>query len=334
MRFILIAVLLAVSTSSNATPVWGALKSSPADTPINALSPGEWIWGGDRQKMGPMALIISITEQRAYAYRNDVLIGVTTISSGKPGYETPTGVFTILQKDKDHHSSTYNNAAMPYQERLTWSGIALHAGGLPGYPESHGCVHLPTEFARRLFDSTNMGMVVVIAKAGESSNSLVHPTFISPINPMNGKEDDEVLLNAGETYRWQPEKAPQGMISLVLGTADRRIFVFRDGTEIGRARVDFRNGAPAGVHAYQVSSLTDQGGLPKWSRIGIPGQEALEAVPVDQKMVSDLILPREFLEKVLPLLTPGVVLLQTDAHVLPETTGVRLQVLNSGAPQL
>jgi hypothetical protein len=97
-------------------------------------------------------------------YRNGIRVGVATISSGRKGYETPTGVFTILQKDKDHHSNVYDNAPMPYQQRLTWSGVALHAGGVPGYPESHGCVHLPTAFAEKLFAASNMGMTVVVSK--------------------------------------------------------------------------------------------------------------------------------------------------------------------------
>ena len=78
-----------------------------------------------------MAVVVSLTEQRAYVYRNGILVAVSTVSTGKPGHETPTGVFTILQKDKDHHSSKYNDAAMPYQERLTWDGSGLLAGGLP-----------------------------------------------------------------------------------------------------------------------------------------------------------------------------------------------------------
>src|SRR5690606_23669704 len=134
-----------------AVPFWGAKQSSPVDTPAAALKPGEWAWGGSSTRnAGPMAVLVSLTDQRTYVYRNGLLLAWTTISSGKAGYETPTGVFTILQKDKDHRSNLYNNAPMPYQQRLTWGGVALHAGGLPGYPESHGCVHLPSGFAERL----------------------------------------------------------------------------------------------------------------------------------------------------------------------------------------
>ena len=88
--------------------------------------------------------------------------------TGRKGHRTPTGVFTVLQKDKDHVSSTYKGAKMPYMERLTWSGIALHAGNLPGYPASHGCIRLPLDFAHKLFSISHLGMVVILADATQN----------------------------------------------------------------------------------------------------------------------------------------------------------------------
>ncbi len=128
----LLLLLILVAIPAWAVPFWGARESKPADTPPGALAPGEFVWNEAIAPEGPMVVIVSLTEQRAYAYRNGIAIGFTTTSTGKPGHATPTGIFTILQKDKDHHSSKYNDAAMPYQERLTWDGVALHAGGLPG----------------------------------------------------------------------------------------------------------------------------------------------------------------------------------------------------------
>ena len=108
-------------------------------------------------------MVVSLPEQRAYVYRNGVLIGASTVSTGKKGHETPTGVFTILQKHEDHYSNLYDNAPMPYMQRLTWSGVALHAGKLPGYPASHGCVRMPYEFARKLYAETKTGLTVVVS---------------------------------------------------------------------------------------------------------------------------------------------------------------------------
>ncbi|MBL8907277.1 MAG: L,D-transpeptidase family protein, partial [Rhizobiales bacterium] len=130
---------------------------------ISELKPGQFTWHPERSPDGPVAIIVSLPDQLVHVYRNGVRIAVSTCSTGKPGHETPTGVFTILQKDRNHHSSTYNDAPMPNMNRLTWSGVALHAGQLPGYPASHGCVRLPLEFSKLLFTVTHVGTPVIIA---------------------------------------------------------------------------------------------------------------------------------------------------------------------------
>ena len=338
-RFILSTLLIAACSLAYAVPFWGARESTSADTPPADLKPGEWIWGGDNKAMGPMAVIVSITEQRAYVYRNGVLVAVSTVSTGKPGHETPTGVFTILQKDKDHTSKKYNNAPMPWQERLTWDGIALHAGGLPGYPESHGCVHLPSAFAEKLFASTNMGMTVVIAEAGKGPVNIVHPRAILPIDPRTGADTNVPPLPSGEAFRWTPDASPDGPVSMVLSTADERIVVLRNGIEIGRARISVTN-PDQGTHAYIVAEGFMDGDnpilpgtpMPKWITIGIPGHTGDAGKVVDEQSVARVSLDREFAANVIPLLKPGVVLLTTDEPVLPGTSGESLQVLNSDPP--
>src|ERR1700760_1330187 len=134
----------------------GPARSAPAAgvAAIKALRPGEFIWRPEISPRGPLVVVVSLPEQLVHVYRNGVTIGVSTCSTGKPGNPTPTGVFTILQKRQEHYSSTYNNAPMPNMQRLTWKGIALHAGNLPGYPASHGCIRLPVEFSRLLFSTT------------------------------------------------------------------------------------------------------------------------------------------------------------------------------------
>ncbi|KAF1006160.1 MAG: hypothetical protein GAK28_02778 [Luteibacter sp.] len=339
-RFVAFTLSLALCASASvAVPFWGAKKSSPAETPPTSLKPGEWIWGGRGASPGPMAVIVSLTEQRAYAYRNGILIGVTTVSTGKKGYETPTGVFTILQKDKDHHSKKYDNAPMPYQQRLTWDGVALHAGGLPGFPESHGCVHMPTEFARLLFDATNMGMTVVVAKEGAAPVTVVHPSAVIPIDPRNGADLKASPLGDGEMFRWQPEASPTGPISMLLSVVDGRVIVFRNGIEIGRSRIEVTDPL-VGTHAFIVaagympdSPKRDGLRMPNWITIGIPGHGDEANKVVDEALVDRVAVPREFMEKLLPLLVPGSVLLATDESVQPSTTGPKLQVIDSDPPQ-
>ena len=155
-------------------------QDKPAAAQV-ALAPGQFLWHPEIAPSGPIVLVISLDEQRAYVYRNGMAIGVSTISSGKPGKDTPTGVFTILQKNKDHHSNLYNNAPMPWMQRLTWDGIALHGGTLPGYPASHGCVRLPHAFAEKLFAETRNGDTVVVANAKAGTASTVHPAVLAPV---------------------------------------------------------------------------------------------------------------------------------------------------------
>jgi len=340
-RIVAFIVLCFCCAVASAAPFWGATKSSPVDTAPADLKPGEWFWAGDNKALGPMAVIVSLTEQRAYVYRNGLLNGVSTISSGKPGYETPTGVFTILQKDKDHKSNKYNSAPMPYQQRLTWDGVALHAGGLPGYPESHGCVHLPTKFANLLFEATNMGMTVVVAEEGASPVRVVHPTAIIPIEPMSGAEVELRRLQEGEQFRWTPDKAPNGPISIVVSRSDESLLVYRNGIEIGHARIGVRKDPPVtGTHAYIVaegfmdSEVPGFPGMrmPKWIAIGIPGRGDEANRELDEQMVARFIIPPEFAATLMPLLKPGVVVLATDAHLVPDEAPRNLQIINSDPP--
>ena len=132
-----------------------------------ALGPGQYVWGTGRASSGPLLLTIDLTAQRVMVYRDGALIAAATISTGSAGRETPTGVFTILEKKVMHRSSTYDDAPMPYMQRLTSKGIAIHAGDLPGYPASHGCIRLPNEFAKRLYGVTEIGTPVMITDATE-----------------------------------------------------------------------------------------------------------------------------------------------------------------------
>lgn len=139
-----------------------AVQSAVAVAEEAMLEPGEFVWNPHLAPEGEVEIVVSIPLQRAYVYRGGTLIGLTTVSTGKPGHATPTGRFPILQKNKRHFSNLYNNAPMPFMQRLTWDGIALHAGAIPGKPASHGCVRLPLAFAGHLFGATRVGATVHI----------------------------------------------------------------------------------------------------------------------------------------------------------------------------
>ena len=126
------------------------------------LRPGQFHWQEALAVPGT-SLVVSLVLQRVYVYRDEALVGVASISTGKRGKSTPPGEFSILQKARFHRSNLYSNAPMPFMQRLTWTGIALHAGHDPGFPASHGCIRLPFAFARDLFGMTSLGAPVTVA---------------------------------------------------------------------------------------------------------------------------------------------------------------------------
>jgi hypothetical protein len=163
------------------------LAVSDADT----LKPGGYLWHPELASDGAITMVVDLDRQVAFVYRGDTLIGITTVSSGKDGKETPLGTYPILQKEVKHRSNLYGAAPMPYMQRLTWDGVALHAGSVPGYRSSHGCVHLPDAFAKALYDETDVGATVAITENGTTmADALPMAPETSPADPNAPTLDD------------------------------------------------------------------------------------------------------------------------------------------------
>ena len=293
-----------------------------------ALKPGQFLWHPEIAPDGPVVLVVSLDQQLAYVYRNGIAIGISTISSGKPGKDTPTGVFTILQKNKDHKSNLYNNAPMPYMQRLTWDGIALHGGTLPGYPASHGCVRLPHPFAAKVYGITRTGDTVVVSDARAAPTTLVYPGMLAPVTahglPLAVPED------GGPGYRWDDALAPVGPVGVVVSLADQRISVLRGGVVIGEAPLALAAGTPEfhgtilfvmGEGNGQGASLLDPAQPARnWTAYPILGQTeaaGADAVPAaHQDLLArpsvPLRLPEGFAQRLDAVLVPGVTVLVTD----------------------
>lgn len=150
------AALAAVSPAHASEDATIAIAQAAA-----GLAPNKYVWN-DPGTPEAVTVVVSLPEQRAYVYRGSMMVAAATISSGKDGKDTPVGVFPILQKREVHRSNLYNDAPMPFMQRLTWDGVALHAGNLPGFPASHGCIRIPTAFARKLFEATALGGQVAV----------------------------------------------------------------------------------------------------------------------------------------------------------------------------
>jgi hypothetical protein len=128
----------------------------------------------------PIMAIVSLRDQQITVYDAKGWIMRAPVSSGQKGRETPAGIFSVLQKEAEHYSNMYDDAYMPHMQRLTWSGIALHGGPLPGYAASHGCIRMPYEFAERLFDATALGMRVIVAPGNVAPVAIDHPALFQP----------------------------------------------------------------------------------------------------------------------------------------------------------
>ena len=230
------------------------------------LENGEYNWFPERSLSGPLLIIVSIPDQKVHVYRNGIRIAASTCSTGKPGHNTPTGVFKILQKDKYHRSSTYNNAPMPNMNRLTWSGIALHAGQLPGYPASHGCVRLPIGFSELLFGITRKGMTVVIADNNSNSSSVVHPKLVLSDDARN--KFDAVDAGIHSAARDVDRDQDLTHTSLVISGRDRRATLYENDQIVARARVAISEPKrPLGNAAYQLLRSNAAKQEMHWSQI-------------------------------------------------------------------
>ena len=321
---------LALAFSADNASAQGAKTSSAAEFARQAdqLKPGQWVWAPNVAQAGPILIYVDLSRQLATVYRNGVRIGVSTVSTGKPGHETPTGVFTILQKDATHHSSTYNNAPMPFQERLTWDGVALHAGGLPGFPESHGCVHLPLEFSRDLFAITSLGVTVVIAGDAAGRVQATNQSLLAPVDARGSAAAQRKLDK--EPFRWRPELAPAGPLNIIISKQDQAIVVMRNGVEIGRsvAQIDDDD---QGTHVISVTRGTD--GKAHFVYMGLPGHEDDRGRELDQATIDRVRVPMGFNEADHPLVQPVVTILVTQSSVGEDVMGRKLTVIDAVVPQ-
>lgn len=272
---------LAVGCGSNGVSV------PPIAKPLN---PQDYTWYPNRSTTGPVIVFVSVPRQEVVVYRNGLRIGRAACSTGRPGYSTPTGVFQILQKDADHRSSTYNNAPMPHMQRLTWDGVALHAGFNPGRPDSHGCVRLPPDFAKHLYGVTHNGGTVII------SNDANLPTMALSKGFGTTGPDGRVApvwkgVSGGST------------VSIAISTTGQRMMVYQKGQLVGESPVDVK-GSFRGFRGESVFVMT---GERQWQRASGSGS-------ADQ-LHQELIVPAAFAAKLHTVMRPGTTMVVTSERL-------------------
>ncbi len=321
-RFIQAAVLAIAAHAATAD----GQSTATAQKPVDLLKPNSFDWHPERATSGPVVVIVSLPDQQAYVYRNGIQIGRTSVSSGRPGHATPTGVFVILQKDKDHHSNIYNNASMPYMERLTWNGVALHAGNLPGYPASHGCVRLPLEFSKLLFGVTSMSTTVVIADRHTADDATLRPGLLLESAHLASNPVVSKLPEPSGQFEWSPEKSPVGPVTILLSGADRTVYIHRNGVLIGRAGLSIANPSQplqTGIFVMLDTMSPDPNPYvpgkptPMWQAVTLPDETNRASL---DEVVDRVRMPSEFARQAYDVLMPGTTLMVTDRTAAGFTT--------------
>jgi hypothetical protein len=250
---------------------------------FTGLKPQAYTWYPERSVAGPVLVFVSIPRQEAVVYRNGIRIGRAAVSTGRPGHSTPTGVFQILQKDVDHHSKTYNNAPMPYMERLTWDGVALHAGFNPGHPDSHGCIRLPAGFAKNLYGVTHTGGTVIIS----NSNKLPTMTLTESLAGGSGS------IGKG------------GPTAIVVSLASQKIQIYQNGRKVGESTVE----PSGGLRRFKGETVFLFARDNQWHTV--------EGNASFSNMKDDLRVSDGFREKIRAVVHPGTTMVITSEPISP-----------------
>lgn len=297
---------------------------------IHELRPGEFTWHPDRQPDGPVAIVVSIPEQRVHVYRNGVRVAASTCSTGKPGHETPTGVFVVLQKDKHHRSSTYNNAPMPNMNRLTWSGVALHAGKLPGYPASHGCVRLPLDFSEKLFTLTHLGTPVIISGSHSDPWQLVHPGMVLSAYAEHEFQEAEAALDGKKHPKDWVEAERYPVTSVIASSAENKVMLVENGEVISQGNLSISGMGPLGSHVFVLQGSHQKAKGLHW--VGISHHsDAGNSFRSEERTLHRIKAENEFVTQMRQRMHPGMTMILTDAPLHPDTrSGKDFVIVSTG----
>jgi len=307
--------------------------ASTADQLIGVLRPGDFFWEPELAPSGPLVVIISLPDQTLSVYRNGIRIAYSSISSGVKGRSTPAGVFTILEKEVTHFSNKYHHAPMPFMQRLTWEGVALHGGDLPGYPASHGCIRLPREFAKRLYSVTTRGTTVIVVDEKSSEPTVAARPGIL-LTPADANADFSRSLES--EFEWNPERSADGPITILASGADKTVYVYRNGIPIGRAGFKIDNPRqPLGSHAFtmlegvaETPSAFVPGRLAhRWMAVRTRGETTLE------DLARRVRISPAFAAKVYDIVSPGTTVVVTDAPALRPSPSAHAVFLMEAAKQ-
>ncbi len=268
---------------------------------------------------GPILLAVSLADQRMTVWDNGVVVARSPVSTGVAGHETPRGAFTVLQKRPMHRSNIYSSAPMPYMQRITWSGVALHQGHVTGRPASHGCIRLPADIAKRLYGITRIGARVIITDQPVAPADFAHPKLFSAAAPepsalapapvrlaslhpaaMDLAKAEPILPAATPEPKPEPEhrtqspkapREPSGHVSVFISGKERKLFMRQGFEPIYESPVEIRAGGALGAHLFTAMEVERASGAVRWSRVSLPvagahaseAAEALERIDIPEE---------------------------------------------------
>src|SRR5215831_253766 len=240
----------------------------------------------EEHPQGPFQIVVEIAKQEVELYGQNGFIARAPISTGMPGHPTPLGVFTVLSKAKWHQSNIYSGAPMPYMQRITWSGVAMHAGPRPGYPASHGCIRLPEDFAIWLFHTTKVGARVIVTREPappvdiENTKLFVPATLAgdttkvatsAPAAPAAAVQPVAIVADATDKIAPAAEQkpgAPPRPITIFVSRKQGKVFVRQGFNQLFDMPVTIADAdRPLGTHVYTAMALKDDGKAFRWNVI-------------------------------------------------------------------
>ena len=309
---------------------------------------------------GPLHIIVSTAKQRVTVYANGTLVGRAPVSTGMPDHPTPMGIFTVISKSRWHVSNIYSGAPMPYMQRITWSGIALHAGKLPGYPASHGCIRLPEYFATRLWALSKIGARVIVARDEVAPVAIAHPRLPVPKKPENkpahalvatapAAEKIELVASVetankvgdgiNEMSAIKPA-SPENIVQVIppqrqspvqvfVSRKQGKVFVRQDFKPIFEAPVTIAEpDRPLGTHVFTAMQMQEDGAAMQWTAVTIPSGYARArdtavkaAAPTAAAALDRIEMPQEAIDRIAGLLAVGSALIVSD-NALSDETGL------------
>jgi lipoprotein-anchoring transpeptidase ErfK/SrfK len=304
---------------------------------------------------GPLHIIISLDKQELTLWSGGEVVARSRVSTGQRGHSTPTGVFSVIQKDRWHRSNLYDDAPMYYMQRITWSGVALHQGIVPNYPASHGCIRLPESFARQLWGVTQMGARVIIARDTVAPVEIAHPLLfvakreppapmisqaqavraaeqawsfaqLADSKPIAGMSMTDLTPTMPELESIPLPEAPKlntrplkpGPVSVFISRREGKLFVRKGYEPVFDVPVQIdRPAEPLGTHVFTAMARTDETNM-RWTVVSTASTASDR--PASAKSALDRItIPQDAIDRISELMSPGASLTISDHGLGPET---------------